>query len=49
MKFAKGIVLGSLVTAGVLTMYLEGDTIMKITPKKMIKKGKRLIKKIGIM
>ena len=44
MKFTKGIILGSVITAGIIMMYAENmDT------KKMIKRGKQLVKKMGIM
>jgi hypothetical protein len=44
MKFTKGIIIGSMITAGVIMMYSDNmDT------KKMMKKGKQLIRKMGIM
>ena len=44
MKFTKGIIVGSVITAGILMMYADNmDT------KKMMKKGKQLVKKMGIM
>ena len=44
MKFTKGIIIGSMITAGVMMMYSDGmDT------KKMMKKGKQLMRKMGIM
>ena len=44
MKFAKGILLGSVITAGTMMMYSDSmDT------KKMMKKGKQLMRKMGIM
>lgn len=44
MKFTKGIILGSVITAGIIMMYAENmDT------KKMMKRGKQLVKKMGIM
>lgn len=44
MKFAKGMIIGSMITAGVMMMYTDSmDT------KKMMKKGKQLIRKMGIM
>ena len=45
MKFTKGIILGSLITAGVLLMYNDGQ----MENKKIVKKGKQLAKKMGIM
>lgn len=44
MKFVKGMVLGTMVTAGMMMMYKEGKS-----KKKMMKKGKQFIKKMGIM
>ena len=44
MKFTKGIIIGSMITAGVMMMYSDNmDT------KKMMKKGKQLMRKMGIM
>ena len=44
MKFTKGIILGSVITAGIIMMYADNmDT------KKMMKRGKQLVKKMGIM
>ena len=44
MKFTKGVIIGSMITAGVIMMYSDNmDT------KKMMKKGKQLIRKMGIM
>ena len=44
MKFTKGIIVGSVITAGIIMMYSDNmDT------KKMTKRGKQLIKKMGIM
>ena len=41
----RGMIIGSMITAGVMMMYVDGymDT------KKMMKKGKQLIRKMGIM
>lgn len=47
MKFAKGLILGGILTAGVLMMYSEND--MMRSKKKMMKKGKQFAKKIGVM
>ena len=46
MKFMKGFVLGGLVTTGLVMMYVETGMMNK---KKMMRKGKQLVKKIGIM
>jgi len=44
MKFTKGIIIGSMITAGIIMMYTDNmDT------KKMMKKGKQLMRKMGIM
>ena len=48
MKFTKGLILGGLVTAGILMMYSESDMMTK-NKKKMIKKGKQFAKKIGVV
>lgn len=47
MKFVKGMMIGTLISAGVLMMYNEGNNMMN--KKKMIKKGKQFAKKMGIM
>ena len=46
MKFVKGMILGGLITTGVMMMYDDGEMMNK---KKMMKKGKQLAKKMGIM
>ena len=44
MKFTKGIIIGSMITAGIMMMYTDNmDT------KKMMKKGKQKMRKMGIM
>lgn len=48
MKFTKGLILGGLVTAGILMMYSESDMMAK-NKKKMMKKGKQFAKKMGVM
>lgn len=45
MKFTKGMILGSMVTAGIMLMYTENN----MNTKKLMKKGKQLAKKMGIM
>ncbi len=47
MKFIKGMMIGTLISAGVLMMYSEGNNMMN--KKKMMKKGKQFAKKMGIM
>ncbi len=46
MKFIKGVMIGGLVTTGLVMMYAETGMMNK---KKMMKKGKQLAKKMGIM
>ena len=46
MKFVKGMVMGTLLSAGVVMLYNENNTMKK---NKMMKKGKQLIKKMGII
>ncbi|MBR3162516.1 MAG: hypothetical protein IKF17_00225 [Clostridia bacterium] len=46
MKFIKGMVMGTLISAGVMMMYTENSGMNK---KKMMKKGKQMAKKMGIM
>ena len=44
MKFTKGMIIGSMITVGIMMMYTDNmDT------KKMMKKGRQLVKKMGIM
>ena len=45
MKFIKGIMIGGLVTTGLVMMYAENGK----NKKKMMKKGKQMAKKIGII
>ncbi len=45
MKFVKGMLLGSMITAGAYMMYNEG----MMNPKKIMKKGRKMARKIGIM
>lgn len=45
MKFTKGIIVGSVITAGIIMMYADNN----MNAKKMMKKGKQLVKKMGIM
>lgn len=46
MKFIKGVMIGGLITTGLVMMYTETDIMNK---KKMMKKGKQMVKKLGIM
>jgi len=45
MKFTKGIILGSMITAGIMMMCSDNN----MDTKKMMKKGKQLMRKMGIM
>ena len=45
MKFAKGMLVGSLFTAGAMMMYSEG---LENRKKKIIKKGKQIARKMRI-
>ena len=46
MKFVKGVMIGGLITTGIMMMYAENDMMNK---KKLMKKGKQFAKKMGIM
>ncbi|MCI8443979.1 MAG: hypothetical protein HFJ37_02210 [Clostridia bacterium] len=46
MKFIKGVMIGSLITTGFVMMYNETGMMNK---KTMMKKGKQMAKKIGII
>ena len=46
MKFAKGLVVGGLITTGLIMMYTDNKIMSK---NKMMKRGKQLAKKMGIM
>lgn len=45
MKFAKGVMVGTLVSAGIMWMYSE---TMGKDSKKIMKKGKKIIKQMGL-
>lgn len=45
MKFMKGVMLGTMVTAGAMMMY--SDTIDN-SKKKIMKKGKQFLRKMGL-
>lgn len=45
MKFTKGIIIGSMLTAGIMMMYADNN----MDTKKIMKKGKQLMRKMGIM
>ena len=44
MKFTKGMILGSMITIGMIMVYTDN-----MDSKKMMKKGKQLMRKMGIM
>lgn len=46
MKFVKGMLIGTLVSAGIVMMYNDNLNTGK---KKIMKKGKQLAKRMGIM
>ena len=46
MKFVKGVVIGGLITTGLLMMYAESD---KMNGKKMMRRGKQFARKMGMM
>ena len=46
MKFIKGIMIGGLLTTGLVMMYTETGMMNK---KKMMKKGKQFAKKMGLI
>lgn len=46
MKFVKGLVIGGLVTTGMVMLW-QNDNMFNTN--KMMKKGKKLVKKMGIM
>ncbi len=46
MKFVKGVVIGGLLVTGAAMLYTE---MGKTTKKKMMKKGRQMIKNMGIV
>ncbi len=46
MKFVKGMVIGAMASAGIAMMYIESTNKTK---KTLVKKGKQMAKKMGIM
>lgn len=46
MKFVKGMLIGTMVSAGLAMMYMESTNRTK---KTIMKKGKQVAKKMGIM
>ena len=47
MKFMKGIVIGGLVSAGIMMMYK--DELPNMNKRKMMKKGRQFMKKMGMI
>ena len=45
MKFTKGIIIGSMITAGIMMMCADDN----MNTKKMMKKGKQMARKMGLM
>lgn len=46
MKFTKGLLVGGLITTGLIMMYNDTNIMNK---NKIMKKGKKFIKKMGIL
>lgn len=46
MKFTKGLLIGGLITTGLIMMYNDTNMMNK---NKMMKKGKQFVKKMGII
>lgn len=46
MKFTKGLLIGGLVTTGLIMMYNDKNMMNK---NKMMKKGRQFVKKMGII
>ena len=46
MKFVKGMIMGTLISAGVVMLYNENNMMKK---NKMMKKGRQFVKKMGII
>lgn len=46
MKFIKGVMIGGIITTGLIMMYTENNIMNK---KKIMKRGKQVAKKMGIM
>lgn len=46
MKFVKGMLMGTLISAGIVMMYNDN---MNTSKKKLMKKGKKMAKKMGII
>ncbi len=48
MKFAKGLIIGGIITTGILMMYNEKNMLNK-GKKRIMKKGKQVAKKMGVI
>lgn len=48
MRFIKGMLIGGLVTAGISMMYKDEMNMAK-SKKKMVRKGKQMAKRMGIL
>lgn len=46
MKFTKGLLIGGLITTGIIMMYNDKNMMNK---NKMLKKGKQFAKKMGVL
>ena len=46
MKFTKGLLIGGLITTGIIMMYNDKNMMNK---NKMIKKGKQFARKVGVI
>ena len=46
MRFIKGVVIGGLITTGLVMMYTETDLMNR---KKVMKNGRKIAKKMGIL
>jgi len=47
MKFIKGMMIGGLLTTGLVMMYAESNGMMN--KKRMMRKGRQIAKKMGMM
>ena len=46
MKFTKGLLVGGLITTGIIMLYNDTNMMNK---NKMVKKGRQFVKKMGIL
>lgn len=47
MKFTKGLLIGGLITTGIIMMYQDNN--INLNKRKMMKKGKQFVKKMGVI